>query len=127
MHPLKSRLPVRNIACATLSSDDHTRRGQRRHQSLNDSSSGASLAVRCRRARSTTAADQPPCEGVHALLESVDLGRVSGVAAFRGPGLVAVLAVVPQPRFHAFGEGGHAVAVPFLQRVAGECVPARRR
>jgi hypothetical protein len=36
--------------------------------------------------------------------------------------LVAVLAVVLKPRFHAFGKGGQAVAVPFLQGVAGEGV-----
>src|SRR5829696_9893055 len=53
---------------------------------------------------------------------SAGLGRVPGVAAFRRPGLVAVLAVVLKPRFHAFGEGGQAVAVPFLQGVAGEGV-----
>jgi Pyridoxal-dependent decarboxylase conserved domain len=53
---------------------------------------------------------------------SADLGRVSGVAAFRRPGLVAVLAVVPQPRFHPFDEGGQAVAVPLLQGITGEGV-----
>jgi hypothetical protein len=53
---------------------------------------------------------------------SVDLGRVSGVAAFRRPRLVAVLAVVPQPRLHPFGEGGQAVTVPLLQGITGEGV-----
>jgi hypothetical protein len=37
---------------------------------------------------------------------SAGLGRVPNVAAFRWPRLVAVLAVVLKPRFHAFGEGG---------------------
>jgi hypothetical protein len=44
------------------------------------------------------------------------------VAAFRRPGLVAVLTVTPQPRLHPFGEHGQAVAVPFLQGVTGEGV-----
>ena len=53
---------------------------------------------------------------------SADLRCVPGVAAFRRPGLVAVLTVVPQPCFHSFGEGGEAGAVPLLQGVAGEGV-----
>jgi hypothetical protein len=53
---------------------------------------------------------------------SADLRCVAGVAAFRRPGLVAVLAVVLKARFYAFGEGGQAVAVPFLQGVTGEAV-----
>jgi hypothetical protein len=40
----------------------------------------------------------------------------------RGTILLAVLAVVPQPRLYAFGERGQAVAVPFLQGVTGERV-----
>ena len=47
-------------------------------------------------------------------------GDVAGVAAFGRPGLVIFLTVVPQSRPHPFGEGGQAVAVPFLQRVTGE-------
>jgi hypothetical protein len=54
---------------------------------------------------------------------SADLGHISGVAAFRRPGLVAVFAVVPKPGPHPLGEARQVVAVPFLQGVAGERMP----
>ena len=47
---------------------------------------------------------------------------VPGVAAFRRPGLVAVLTVTPQPRRHPFGQRRQTVAGPFLQGVIGEGV-----
>jgi hypothetical protein len=45
-----------------------------------------------------------------------------GVAASRRPWLVAVLAMVPQPRLNQLGERGQIVAVPLLQGVAGKGV-----
>jgi hypothetical protein len=39
---------------------------------------------------------------------------VPGVAAFRRPGLVAVLTVTPQLRRHPFGQRRQTVAGPFL-------------
>ena len=57
---------------------------------------------------------------------SADLGRVPGVAAFRRPRLVTVLAMVPQPRLHPHSERGQAVAVPSSKASLVNAWPARR-
>ena len=48
------------------------------------------------------------------------VGQVAGVAAAGGPGLVALFAVVSGAGAEAVGERGQGVAVPLLERIAGQ-------